>query len=259
MPSRAAALALACALLGGCRGLDAGLGGGGDQPDELPAAADAGDPDGAAPADAPSAPTAGPDLAWDPPPGVPGLPADVGCADGTREGFPDPLAWRDVAGCSGAWSVEGLQNAAARVPQCERRAGNSGAKPGGEGCSVADLCAEGWRVCEDTEDVTASSPTGCESASPSDRAVFFIVRGGATVMGVCGPQPGGANDLHGCGNFGRPESATCAPLSRRLGFADCAATGGIWRCGDSMDYLDEGSRAAKSKPALGGALCCRIR
>ena len=67
---------------------------------------------------------------------VPGPLAQMGCADGTREGFTSVADWPDIAGCSGAWLVAGLLDPDARVARCQRQGGNDGRVPGGEGCSV---------------------------------------------------------------------------------------------------------------------------
>jgi hypothetical protein len=264
--SRAAALASLLGLAAGCRPVAVGLGladaaaVGSPAPFDDAAGADAGED--LAPVDLAMyglLPSDASDLKWDPPVGASG-PADmIGCSDGSREGFVEPGAWQNIAGCAGAWSLPGLQNARARTPQCGRAAGDNGMNPRGTNCSVADLCAEGWHVCEDADDVAASSPTGCESASPLGYAAFFVVRGGATWGGVCGPDREWSNDLHGCGSYGRAESQDCWPLSRRFGFADCADTAGVWLCGGPDQHLDEGSYVAKNGGALGGALCCRDR
>jgi hypothetical protein len=264
--SAAATFAFACGIAAGalgCRQLDAGLEHSLDAPGVLdsppPPDADA-ESDADEPGRDARLPRAeAPPQSWDPAPGVSGPPTEIGCADGTREGFTDAKAWHDIAGCAGSWNLVGLQDPLARAPQCARTAGNTGANQRGEGCSVADLCAEGWRVCEDSDDVAASSPTGCESASPEGYAAFFIVRAGASWLGVCGPQAGWTNDLHGCGSWGRAESESCWPLSRRLDFAKCDESDGIWVCGGASDHLIEGQFVSKRGPGLGGALCCRAR
>src|SRR5262245_57355288 len=78
----------------------------------------------------------------------------MGCADGTREGY---LSLQDdprIAACAGAWSVAGLLADVTHTPLCDRQAGNTGgALTDGSGCTVADLCAEGWHVCETAQEV----------------------------------------------------------------------------------------------------------
>jgi len=241
-------------LAGGCRVFDAGL----------PATYD-GDPMRPPPApqmtadaavDAPHLDAAGRELGRDEP-GVAGVPAVQGCADGTREGFTSVADWPAIAGCSGAWSLGGLLSPEARSPACMREAGNDGRNPWGDGCGVADLCAAGWHVCRDAADVRGSSPSGCESAATSVEPRFFLVLAGASSQGICSPDRNATNDVHGCGTLGQPESSACEPLNRRLSFAECQASMGIWSCGGPGEHLIEAALVSKSESALGGALCCR--
>jgi hypothetical protein len=237
---------LAVAILAGCRVLPTGLVG---QPAAGPDAAEGQDaaliagPDGATPA-----------LDAGEPPGVNG----PGCSDGTREGFRDFADWPNIAGCAGAFDQPGVIGAPTLMPACELQAGDTSANPSGVGCSAADLCAPRWHLCRDGADVAQHSPTGgCESCVPAGETRFFLVGAGASAMGICSPDPQAANDLHGCGGFGQPEADGCAPLARRLGFADCLATEGAWSCGTSSDSLREAMVVTKRKPTLGGVLCCR--
>src|SRR5262245_43793563 len=99
-------------------------------------------------------------------------PMDVGCADGTREAYVDEQAFPDVAGCSGGFQVPGVTTPESQAPQCDRMAGNDGSNAVGSGCSVADLCAEGWRVCESADDLGMSSSTGrCPGPEESERPI----------------------------------------------------------------------------------------
>lgn len=188
-----------------------------------------------------------------------GLPSEVGCADGTREGFIDVRGWRNIAGCAGAFDVPGLLDPASRAPQCDREAGDTGLNQLGRGCSVSDLCAEGWHVCAGPDEVGTLSPTDCESAADPDHPQFFLVRAGASEQGLCGPDPMAANDLHGCGSLGQPEAESCQPLERRLSFADCLASAGVWQCGGPEEPHREALVVTKPAPSQGGALCCRDR
>jgi hypothetical protein len=216
--------------------------------------------DAAPPADTrPDRPLA-PDVVADrnEPPGLAGAPDVVGCADGTREGFASVEDWPSIAGCSGAWQVPGATGVEGREPRCGREGGDSGRHADGQGCSIADLCAAGWHVCRDAGEVARISPTGCESAVVAGETRLFVVAAGASPQGICLPDPAAANDLHGCGSsfLGQPEDNGCYPLERRLGFADCAATG-VWSCGTADDHLREAVLVTKRDSSLGGALCCR--
>jgi hypothetical protein len=183
----------------------------------------------------------------------------LGCSDGTREGFRDVVHWPSIAGCEGAFTRPGVLGKPDLAPTCSRRAGNSGLDPGGVGCNAADLCAGGWHLCRNPDDVAAHSASGgCEGAVVAGEPRFFLVAAGASPMGICAPDPSASNDLHGCGGVGQAEAETCAPLSRRMGFADCLATGGVWSCGQSdADSLGEAALVTKPGLGMGGALCCK--
>lgn len=200
-----------------------------------------------------------PEDALDPPPMLLGPPAEVGCADGSREGFLDVSAggWPSIAGCAGGFSEPGLLPPAVETPRCDRMSGNTSSNPTGQGCSARDLCALGWHVCRGPSEVAARSVSACESSVPPGTLVLFAVAAGAEPAGHCTPNPSASNDVHGCGNYGQPESELCFPLDRRLGVADCRASGGIWRCGEGANHLEEARLASKSSPLLGGVLCCR--
>jgi hypothetical protein len=192
------------------------------------------------------------------PAGVPGRPGDVGCADGTREGFRDIVHWPSIAGCAGGFAAPGVLGTPKLTPVCNRMAGDTSVNPTGAGCNAADLCAAGWHMCQNGYDVSQHSPTGdCESCVLPGEQRFFLVASGASLMGQCSPDPSAANDLHGCGGLGQPESEGCQPLTRRMGFADCLATNGVWLCGSVSDSQWEAKVVSKSGPTLGGTLCCQ--
>jgi hypothetical protein len=263
-PSSASLLLLL--LLAGCRYFDAGvdraLAPAADGP--TAPAADAGGP-GDGPPDQPRIDSKPPSPQPPEPPigAFKGEPTQVGCADGTREGFADPAAWKHIAGCSGAWSIPGVRGPQADQPRCARAAGNTGDAAQGIGCAAVDLCAEGWHVCRDGEDVRRNSPTECESAIHREHTAFFVTQAGASAYGLCAADPGLQNDLHGCGNFGQPELGGCQSLNRRLSFVDCLASrvevdgSPVWSCGDATRHLTESTLVTKSSSALGGVLCCR--
>jgi hypothetical protein len=196
------------------------------------------------------------------PPGVPGAPDISGCSDGTREGFRGdpkwPEIWPDIAGCAGAFDRRGVIGSPELQPSCELLAGDTNSNSEGNGCTAADLCAANWHVCRNGDDVAKHSPTGdCEGSVPAGEPRFFLVASGASPMGICSADPQAVNDLHGCGGLGQPEDQTCAPLSRRMGFADCMATSGVWNCGTQDDSLREAEVVSKTGTTLGGVLCCR--
>ena len=196
---------------------------------------------------------------------------EAGCSDSTREGFLDACRYPNIAGCSGAFSVPGVVN---RSTRCERRDGNSSANPLGIGCSVEDLCADGWHVCRTPADVVRSSPDGCLAVAALP--LFFVSAQSGTGCGVCAvgasldsarcsglscavgcmQTPFTTNDIFGCGGIGDlPDTATCSVLNR-FGNNTCFQLGAPWSCPSELG-ADEANTVFKSLPGAGGALCCR--
>jgi hypothetical protein len=176
--------------------------------------------------------------------------ATPGCADGTREGYLDE---DEIAACSGAFSIEGISTALSASPGCERGSGNDGVTRDGQGCSVEDLCSEGFHVCESAQEIAVRSSTG---VCPTDLEMgFWLTRQGESVGGEC--VASGTNNLVGCGNsFGRAAPASCAPLDTEFRYIDCQASS-TWECGTAAEANSEGVVVHKSGPGGGGVLCCK--
>jgi hypothetical protein len=187
---------------------------------------------------------------------------DPGCADGTREGYIDMKKYPRIAGCSGAWSEPGLDSDASHTPECDRRGGNDGDKPDGHGCSIADLCASGWSVCE-TASAVAMRATSCNDAfAPfGGTAAFFVTRQRAQGL-VCtadDQSQDGTNNIYGCGNVGSMADKSCTPLNHMLRDSDCKNQA-PWSCADGPQVgnsQDEYLTVTKGGPLRGGALCCK--
>lgn len=176
---------------------------------------------------------------------------DLGCSDGTREGFATIASFPNIAACNGGWSVPGVLGTTA--PACGRASGNSSANATGAGCSVADLCQVGWHVCSDAIDVAGKSDgSGCANAAFAGDS-FYATRQSGNGGGLC--EATGANDLFGCGSAGStPDPATCGVLDRSS--ADlCAAIATTFVCG--ADGFQEANAVTKADSANGGVLCCR--
>jgi hypothetical protein len=212
---------------------------------------------------------------------------EPGCADGTREGFVDQSEFPQVAACAGAWSVPGITPASV-APTCNRQGGDDGPNPEGSGCSSADLCAEGWHVCDGWQDLAQKSPSGCAGATPPDakpKSLFFALRQACTNDIVCDAALAGSNDndVFGCGNLGVAigDDKGCGPLDRALastqpdtcGFNEAMPPLGPWECkGGANSDLHEGANVTKKgcpgtscsydgapigSGDKGGVLCCR--
>jgi hypothetical protein len=191
----------------------------------------------------------GPDAATDSP-----STAAPGCADGAREAFLDGARFPRIAACSGAFSVPGTQTSASMMPQCNRSAGNTGANPLGNGCSIEDLCAEGWHVCHGTIDVTMSLPAGTTSCATVDQTMpgFWLTRQTTNNNFQCINFAGSLNNVVGCASIGMAD-VTCAPLTTTFRFTDCVPP---WQC-DAMQPDREAGTITKVGPQGGGVMCCK--
>jgi hypothetical protein len=186
---------------------------------------------------------------------------DPGCADGTREGFVDIGVYPSIAACAGGWDEPGLLSMASQTPECDRAAGNEGNNPEGHGCSVADLCAVGWHVCETAHDVAvATAGMGCAPAYELYLAkpAFFVTRQRAQGLVCDATNQMGTNNLYGCGNIGSTADKSCAPFMHMLRDSDCA-NHSPWACADGQvgNAQDEYSVVTKAGAAAGGVLCCK--
>jgi hypothetical protein len=197
---------------------------------------------------------------------------NVGCADGTREAFRDALTYPGIAGCSGAFTVPGIN--VETPPSCDRAAGNNGKNFLGSGCSATDLCAEGFHVCRSAPDVAAHSTTGCRGANDAALGSFFATRQSGpgcsqcatgddpgcdsdSCRPGCAPTPAMADDLFGCGTAGRVvTSISCAPLTRSSDDL-CRLLPSSWHCkGGPNAQRREAAVVAKPESTGGGVLCC---
>lgn len=160
-----------------------------------------------------------------------------------------------IAACSGGFSVAGVTTPDSMSPQCGRVSGNDSVNPNGQGCSVEDLCSEGWHVCHGAMDVAQHSSTGQCEPSIAVTPVFWLTRQAQDEQANCAPPPA-TNNITGCGTMGGGPSNTCAPLDRRMRVSECIPTA-AWYCGnDNADALIEAQIVFKIGPAEGGVLCC---
>jgi hypothetical protein len=91
--------------------------------------------------------------------GRPGAPGVMGCADGQREAFVDPVLFPTIAGCIAEWN--GQTNL--RSPRTNRTCGDDA----GLCAAAADACAAGWHLCGDSgavSDLLRVTPDQCEHA-----------------------------------------------------------------------------------------------
>lgn len=184
-------------------------------------------------------------------------PGPSGCSDGTGEA---QLEDGQLYACAGAWSVPGVVDET--EPMCERKAGNDGVEPSGEGCTVSDLCTSGWHVCRDASDVALHGGDGaCERIGPpspdgTGPYIYLTRQRGTGEDAACAPDGSedSADDAWGCGTLGL-EAVDCRPLDRHLGLGDGGGCGEGFECGD--DPAAEGRNITKHEPTQGGGvLCC---
>ena len=205
----------------------------------------------------------------------------IGCSDGTRESFADRMRFPLIAGCSGAWSLQGIFPAipAAALAACVTLGNSSTTAPAnGAGCASSNLCASGWRICNGgdvTPRAVSGTVSGC-AADPSPLAGSFFaaavsgpgigrcaLRSGTLTGAICGPNTGTIgcretgdlnNDFFGCGPLGSSAVVgSCDGLNRTSG-DNCGFLSAPWFCGGSTS---ESRTVTKSGPAAGGVLCCR--
>ena len=186
----------------------------------------------------------------------------AGCSDGVNDVVAlDTPEGGEVAivACGGSWAVPGVHTA---ETTCGRQAGDDGGNTSGEGCSISDLCAEGWHVCLSADDVSAHQGAAlCERLRQEDSALYVTGQVGGGDGEACSPDGNNEesrDDVYGCGTLGI-EAGECAPLDRRLALTqEGDEQGGCplpFHCGD--DTLNEASNLTKSEPTGGGVLCCR--
>ncbi len=209
---------------------------------------------------------------------------EAGCSDGEREGYLDWSAYPDIAACSGGWSVGGITRSDL-APTCSHGSGDDSWNAEGEGCSAADLCAEGWHVCEGKTEVAAMAGS-CDDAVPSgtpDKALIFAVQQHSDNGSVCDDSSPNGNDIFGCGNLGTQLTSdkNCGVLNRVIasmnqgscGYNEAEPSHGPWECfGDSDSHYHEGELVTKKgcwgsscsydgnpvgNSDKGGVLCCR--
>ena len=200
----------------------------------------------------------------------------IGCSDGTREGFTDRTMFPNIAACAGAWRQQGIFPAipASALPACATLGNSSTMAPAdGAGCSAANLCARGWRICNGGDVLPRTRNMGC-AAGNYPTPGFYAAAVSGTGCAICALRTGtvtGAactsnscqancresgdlnNDFFGCGTLGAAVGGACDGLNR-FSNNDCSALGAPWSCGGSTQ---ESRTVVKTNAAAGGVLCCR--
>lgn len=148
------------------------------------------------------------------------VPASTGCADGTREGLVDPIAFPAVAACGGSWTGD---------------VGGAGA-----------LCAAGWHVCLGSEPAVAAVTYAAATAFAGCFAIDaaqdnFVCRPDCSAQVAAGVDTAANIDLAGVG-------ASCA--FQFPGGGGCLADGRI-------DHSENTGTGCDFAPGVTtGVVCC---
>jgi hypothetical protein len=159
--------------------------------------------------------------------------SDIGCSDGTREGFVDRTMFPTLAGCGALWPESSMRSPKDGVP-CGNSLGT---------CAVpADACAAGWHVC-------ATPPYGPADVSSKITAAECAAQPGEFAMAV-GDQRCEPCDITGdgaacCGMICVQQNGSCVFPGETAWFG--VIDGHDNRCSDIVaSYL-----------GFQGVLCCR--
>jgi hypothetical protein len=200
---------------------------------------------------------------------------NIGCSDGTREGFANQTTFRRIAACEGGWTVPGMGAASS----CALVSGNSSTNVNGTGCAAADLCAADFHICGSSTEVAADLPAGQTCAAINGANLFFateqsgpgckICNVGACSFSACnGCQNLQAceNDIFGCGTMGVTPDVSCGVLNEASNnLCGDLPTGG-WSCPSPAGTGPGGAYGAGCTELVvvtksvgnagGGVLCC---
>jgi hypothetical protein len=167
-------------------------------------------------------------------------------------------------------------------PLCNRQAGNSGVNTAGSGCAASDICAVGWHICTDYNDVNVNSNNdGCKPAGTGVSGQYlWLSRQSSTGCGKCAlgksiaantcnsqscasgclQSAAVSNDVFGCGNYGASTAGyDCAPFNY-FSYDKCSSISNYqWSCSPPTDPagLCETYTVTHSNPNNGGVLCCK--
>lgn len=170
------------------------------------------------------------DASIDSPPDIVDPTLAIGCADGIRDAFDDLDDYPMIAGCSGGWTVAGLD--------ADGRVGTATA-----------LCAIDWHICADAVEVAGAGANCSALVAPGE---FYATNQPSNGNLICGGN--GFNDIFGCGRMLGDALPSCTPLDRHLRIE---GTGPLasWNLG--TDPSLERHSVLKAGTGGGGVLCCR--
>jgi len=164
-------------------------------------------------------------------------------------------------------------------PLCNRQAGNDGINKLGTACAASDICAVGWHICTDYNDVNINTNNkGCVDAGAGVTGDYlWLSRQSSNGCAICALGTSVAtncnsvactagclqtaaisNDVFGCGNYGGVPG-NCAPFNRFSGNLCGSINSRGWTCTSPQDPIGycESYDILHSNPSNGGVLCCK--
>ncbi len=189
--------------------------------------------------------------------------ANIGCADGTREGFGDTNKYPNIAGCAARWS-----EALGMCPP-----GNLGSANDKYGCSA---CAAGWHLCgwrpvaglAQTRCSAEGAAGGADSGEVARHVCYKDCKAQPGIFATAGTFASTGAD-HPCNSCSSKQMAMgCGTLTTGAGGdtkTDCSTFPELASksCLDNNSCLGAGFRCCDANTSVGrpgqwrGVLCCR--
>ena len=170
--------------------------------------------------------------------------ADVGCSDGTREGWVNAANYPTVAGCAGTWSNTNL-----RAQRTNTICGS------GTACPVAeDLCGAGWHICmKNGQPSDLSSRLSASQCDGGPNGAFLVASSRCTGWSFLG---GCEYDTpYGCGGGNGCDQAICCGQDCSKPTCDDA----VWNNNTVRFDVNHGCGdiSPNNESGVSGILCCR--
>jgi hypothetical protein len=177
----------------------------------------------------------------------PVAPHPSGCADGTREGFVDRVAFPSVAGCGASWV--GMIDL--RTPPTGTACGDAFGP-----CTVpSDACALGWHMCGASgsiDELTAIGATACNTLAGPGQFSAAMSHCPTQNFGVCDPA---SNNMLPCLHMGWCAEPVCCGDDCQMGVCVDDIFPGATRVAGNPPTFGQGCADMDSTP-IAGVLCC---
>lgn len=182
--------------------------------------------------------------------GAKGDPAQVGCADGQREGLINLNTYPRIAACLGSWSGQKSLRAAPTGRACGDGIGSCS--------SPADICAVGWHICGQSGDISEVKQLTAQQCRAAGNGRFSAAISHCETQDGCvyddAASGGDGDGKYACYDQGWcSEPVCCGEACGEFG----ACTGGIWPEQTHIAQgMDQGCGQLDTRRA-GGVLCCK--